>query len=52
MVSEFLAGVCGLISSIFSAVFSEPLLAFFLTVMLVSVVAGLFLYIFRQSKRI
>ena len=37
--------------NILSAVFSEPLLTFFLTVMLMAVVAGLFLYIYRRSKR-
>lgn len=50
-VSAFLSGVCRLISGTFSAVFSEPLLTFFLTVMLMAVVAGLFLYIYRRSKR-
>lgn len=50
--SAFLTGCCRLISSIFDAVFSEPLLAFFMTVMLVAVVAGLFLYIYRGTKRL
>ena len=50
-VSAFLTGICRLISGTFSAVFSEPLLTFFLTVMLMAVVAGLFLYIYRRSKR-
>lgn len=50
-VSVFLTGICSLISSIFTAVFSEPLLAFFMSVILVAVVAGLFLYIYRRSKR-
>ena len=50
--SEFITGCCRLISSIFDAVFSEPLLAFFMTVMLVAVVAGLFLYIYRGTKRL
>ena len=50
-VTAFLTGVCRLISGTFSAVFSEPLLTFFLTVMLMAVVAGLFLYIYRRSKR-
>lgn len=52
MVSDFLTDVCGLVNSTFSAVFAEPLLAFSMTVMLAAVAAGLFLYIFRQSKRI
>ena len=50
--SSFLTGCCRLISSIFDAVFSEPLLAFFMTVMLVAVVVGLFLYIYRGTKRL
>ena len=50
-VTAFLTGVCRLISGTFSAVLSEPLLTFFLTVMLMAVVAGLFLYIYRRSKR-
>ena len=37
--SEFITGCCRLISGIFGAVYSEPLLAFFMTVMLVAVVA-------------
>ena len=48
--SAFLIDCCRLISSIFDAVFAEPLLAFFMTVMLVAVVAGLFLYIYRGTK--
>ena len=48
-VTAFLTGVCRLISGTFSAVFSEPLLTFFL--MLMAVGAGLFLYIYRRSKR-
>ena len=51
MVSEFLAGVCRLVSSVFSAVLAEPLLSIFMTAMLMAVVAGLFLYIFRSAKR-
>lgn len=50
-VSVFLIGICSLITSIFTAVFSEPLLAFFMSAMLMAVVAGLFLYIYRRSKR-
>lgn len=50
--SSFLTGCCRLISGIFGAVYSEPLLAFFMTVMLVAVVAGLFLYIYRGTKRL
>ncbi len=50
-VSAFLTGICDLISGVFAAVFSQPLLTFFLTVMLMAVVAGLFLYIYRRSKR-
>lgn len=50
--SEFITGCCRLISGIFGAVYSEPLLAFFMTVMLVAVVAGLFLYIYRGTKRL
>ena len=46
-VSVFLTGICSLISGVFSAVFAQPLLAFFTT----AVVAGLFLYIYRRSKR-
>lgn len=49
--SLFLAGCCHLITQIFEAVYSEPLLAFFMTVMLMAVVAGLFLYIYRGTKR-
>ena len=50
--SAFLTGCCRLISGIFGAVYSEPLLAFFMTVMLVAVVADLFLYIYRGTKRL
>lgn len=50
-VTAFLSGVCRLISGTFSAVFSEPLLAFFMAAALLAVVAGLFLYIYRRSKR-
>lgn len=49
--SLFLAGCCHLITQIFEAVFSEPLLAFFMTAMLLAVVTGLFLYIYRGTKR-
>lgn len=49
--SLFLAGCCHLITQIFEAVYSEPLLAFFMTVMLMAVVVGLFLYIYRGTKR-
>ncbi len=50
-VSAFLTGICSLISGVFSAVFAQPLLAFFMTATLLTVVAGLFLYIYRRSKR-
>ena len=50
-VSAFLTGICSLISGVFSAVFAQPLLAFFMTATLLAVVAGLFLYIYRRSKR-
>ena len=50
-VSVFLTGICSLISGVFSAVFAQPLLAFFMTAALLAVVAGLFLYIYRRSKR-
>lgn len=40
-----------MITKIFEAVFSEPLLAFFMTAMLLAVVAGLFLYIYHGTKR-
>lgn len=50
-VSIFLADICDLISGVFAAVFSQPLLAFFMTAALLAVVAGLFLYIYRRSKR-
>lgn len=50
-VSAFLTGCCRLISSIFGAVLSEPLLSFFVTVLVMAVVAGLFLYIYRSAKR-
>ena len=50
--SELITGCCRLISGIFGAVYSEPLLAFFMTVMLVAVVSGLFLYIYRGTKRL
>lgn len=50
-VSAFLAGCCRLVSGTFSAALSEPVLAFFLTVLVMAVVAGLFLYIYRRSKR-
>ena len=46
-VSAFLAGCC----RTFDAVFSEPLLACFLTVLVMAVAAGLFLYIYRRAKR-
>ena len=49
--TEFLTGVCRLISGVFGAVFAQPVLAFFMTTMLMAVVAGLFLYIYRTSKR-
>ena len=49
-VSAFLTGICSLISGVFSAVFAQSLLAFFMTATL-AVVAGLFLYIYRRSKR-
>lgn len=49
--SLFLAGCCHMITKIFEAVFSEPLLAFFMTAMLLAVVAGLFSYIYRGTKR-
>ena len=49
--TEFLTGVCRLISGVFGAVFAQPALAFFMTTMLMAVVAGLFLYIYRNSKR-
>lgn len=47
----FLSGCCHLITQIFEAIFSEPLLAFFMTALLVAVAAGLFLYIYRGTKR-
>ena len=50
-VSVFLAGCCRLVTGTFDAVFSEPLLAFFLTVLVMAVAAGLFLYIYRRAKR-
>ena len=50
-VSAFLTGCCRLVSGTFNAVLSEPLLAFFLTVLVMAVVAGLFLYIYRSAKR-
>nr|DAX03069.1 MAG TPA: TmCorA-like maritima CorA-like family [Inoviridae sp.] len=50
-VSVFLTDICDLISGVFSAVFAQPLLAFFMTATLLAVVAGLFLYIYRRSKR-
>ncbi len=50
-VSTFLAGCCRLVTGTFDAVFSEPLLAFFLTVLVMAMVAGLFLYIYRRAKR-
>ena len=50
-VSAFLTGICTLISGVFSAVFGQPLLAFFMTAALLAMVAGLFLYIYRRSKR-
>lgn len=49
--SEFITGCCRLISGIFGEVYSEPALAFFMTVILLAVVAGLFLYIYRGTKR-
>lgn len=51
IMTEFLTGVCRLISGVFGAVFAQPVLAFFMTTMLMAVVAGLFLYIYRNSKR-
>ena len=50
-VSAFLTGCCYLISGTFDAIFSQPLLAFFLTVLVMAVAAGLFLYIYRRAKR-
>ena len=40
--SLFLAGCCHLITQIFEAVYSEPRLAFFMTVMLMAVVGVCF----------
>lgn len=51
IVPVFLSRCCHLISGTFSAVLSEPLLAFFLTVLVMAVAAGLFFYIYRSSKR-
>lgn len=49
--TAFLSGVCRLISDTISAVYTVPLLAFFMTCMLLAVVAGLLLYMFRKAKR-